>query len=65
VKDTSNVRIGAKTKVPGLWTISALQDIAESEIHFDDLKNTWKSIWDKNNDESWRDKFSRLKVTNF
>lgn len=60
VRDHSNVEIGAKTKVPGLWTISALQDIVESETHFDQLKQTWQQTWDANNDISWREKFSRL-----
>jgi len=60
VSDESHVEIGAKTKVPGLWTLSALQDIAESETHFDELKKTWKLTWDKNNDAQWRDKFKTL-----
>jgi predicted ATP-grasp superfamily ATP-dependent carboligase len=60
ITDVSHVKIGAKTKVPGLWTLSALQDIAESETHFDKLKQTWQDTWDSNNDKDWREKFSRL-----
>lgn len=63
VHDDGHVEIGAKTKVPGLWTISALQDIAESEIHFEKLKAAWTQTWDSKNDESWREKFTDLKNT--
>lgn len=60
VTEDSHVEIGAKTKVPGLWTLSALQDIVESETHFDRLAKVWKDMWESNSDETWREKFSHL-----
>lgn len=45
IDDIGELKIGAKTKIPALWTISALQDIAESETHFDALQNAWKQLW--------------------
>lgn len=61
VQNNEAVEIGAKTKVPGLWTISALQDIAESETHFDKLKEVWEQMW-SDNGEGWRKKFHDLKA---
>jgi predicted ATP-grasp superfamily ATP-dependent carboligase len=60
VKDDSHVQIGAKTKIPGLWTISALQDIAESETHFERLKAAWEETWNAESDQNWKDKFIML-----
>ncbi len=60
ISEESHVRIGAKTKVPGLWTVSALQDIIDSETHFDELKEVWRKTWSANKDETWRNKFSNL-----
>lgn len=51
-------KIGVKTKIPGLWALSALQEIAESETHFEDLEKAWADIWNKNNDAGWREKLS-------
>lgn len=46
----SNVVIGHKTKIPGLWTVSAIQEIAEEATHFDEFKKAWADICDVNND---------------
>jgi predicted ATP-grasp superfamily ATP-dependent carboligase len=60
ITDKTPVKIGTKTKVQGLWAISAIQDVIDSGIDLEGLKNTWKEIWDKNSDESWRNRFSSL-----
>ena len=60
VSELAEVEIGKKTKVPGLWAISALQEIAESETNFDRLRDTWEQTWDKNNDTEWREKLRNL-----
>ena len=36
--------IGHKTKIPGLWLISAVQGIAQSEKNYEELAYTWKNI---------------------
>ena len=60
ITDDSHIKIGAKTKIPGLWTISALQEIAESETHFEKLKTAWQETWDSNTNAPWREKFYNL-----
>ncbi len=60
VKDSCDAIIGAKTKIPGLWTLSALQDIAESEIQFEKLKRAWQQTWDSSKHENWQKRFQGL-----
>ncbi len=55
-----NVDLGARTKVPGLWALSAIQDIADSDIHFDKLKEGWIKIWD-DQPEPLMEKFKIMK----
>lgn len=58
VEDDGHVEIGSKTKVPGLWTLSALQDVVESETHFDALGRAWSNLWHSKRGESFRDRFN-------
>lgn len=60
ITDQASVDIGTKTKVPGLWTVSALQEIAESDTHFDQLRDAWQNTWNTNTDEKWKERFSTL-----
>lgn len=60
VQDDSLVEIGSKTKVPGIWAIPALQEIAECDTNFEKLKTVWKETWKDNKDEGWRQKFKYL-----
>ena len=50
--------LGTKTKVPGLWMVSAVQEIAESETHFDKLKETLSR---SKHSESWKERLALLK----
>ena len=34
--------VGKRTKAPGVWLLSAIQDIASSDVHFSQVKDGWK-----------------------
>lgn len=60
IADTSHVEIGFKSKMPGLWRLSALQDIIESEMDFKNFKDVWKKIWSKESDENLKQRLGAL-----
>ena len=61
ITEDPHAHIGAKTKVPGLWTISALQDIAHDEERFDKVKEAWESFWDGDDKSGFKEKFLHFK----
>ena len=48
VKDIGEAKIGETTKAPGLWLASTAQEIAQSDIQFDRLKDAWSKPSNKN-----------------
>lgn len=37
--------VGKRTKAPGVWLLSAIQDIASSDVHFDEVRKGWKEAY--------------------
>ena len=60
ITDETHVKIGFKTKMPGLWRLSAMQDIIDSEMDFGQLKAVWQKLWDKESDETFRQRLGAL-----
>jgi hypothetical protein len=60
ITDIQEVEIGTKTKIPGLWALSAVHEIVEDGTHFERLKETWEEIWSQNNDENWQNRFKKF-----
>lgn len=59
ITDTEEIQIGHKTKIPGIWMLSALHDIAHSDQSMKKLEKSWHNIW-KNNDESLKARLSQF-----
>jgi predicted ATP-grasp superfamily ATP-dependent carboligase len=55
-----DVKIGRKTKVPGLWAMSALQEVLENEQDWDKVKEAWAGIWQRDDPLDWKAKWSRF-----
>lgn len=56
VNDIGEAKVGETTKAPGLWLAATAQEIAQSDIQFDRLKDAWN----KESNKSLFDKFKAL-----
>ena len=51
--------IGKKTKVPGLWLMSALEDLDNEEGQAA-LKDGWQALWAQNKERSFQEKWTQF-----
>ncbi len=45
ITDINDVILGHKTKIPGIWMLSAMHDVMGSDSSFQALQNSWSNIW--------------------
>ncbi|TVQ23549.1 MAG: biotin carboxylase [Spirochaetaceae bacterium] len=53
-------RIGHRTKVPGLWLVSAVRDVTGSDNRFERLRHAWQEARTRIKDNDIRDGFADL-----
>ncbi|MFW6252810.1 MAG: ATP-grasp domain-containing protein [bacterium] len=56
-------RIGTRTKIPGLWLMGAIQDIASNESAFERLRRAWMSVRESAADRTTRDRMDQVMDT--
>lgn len=60
ITDITSARIGTRTKIPGLWLMGAIQEIAANESAFERLRREWMSVRDRIADRPTREKLAYL-----
>ncbi|TVR03398.1 MAG: ATP-grasp domain-containing protein [Spirochaetaceae bacterium] len=54
------IAIGKRTKIPGLWLLSAVRDVSNSQNRFDRVREAWQLAWKKIENKQIRDAFQIL-----
>jgi predicted ATP-grasp superfamily ATP-dependent carboligase len=62
ITDMDQIVLGKKTKIPGLWALSALQGIYEDDVQFDHMKTAWGNLWDIKQNTPFMDRLKNLKT---
>jgi predicted ATP-grasp superfamily ATP-dependent carboligase len=57
---SSDALIGQRTKVPGLWLLSAIHDTVASDAGFENLRTAWQEAWSSQNEQTGRDVLRRV-----
>lgn len=57
---SSDALIGQRTKVPGLWLLSAIHDTVASDAGFENLRTAWQEAWSSQNEQTGRDVLHRV-----
>lgn len=60
IPESGSPRIGTRTKIPGLWLMGAIQEIAANETAFERLRREWDSVRGTVADRSTRKKLAYL-----
>jgi len=63
ITDMEKAIIGARTKVPGIWSIPAIQDLVDNSTDFEKIKTAFTDIWNNEKDLSWKEKFSSFQTS--
>jgi predicted ATP-grasp superfamily ATP-dependent carboligase len=55
--EPERIEIGRRTKIPGLWLLSAVRDVSVSDVRFEKLGKTWSEIRKRIRNKQIRDAF--------